>query len=131
MRASVNTYLLTCVTQQRRAHFTLYAAPIAMDALHYYAGKGHYDLHAAVIMPDHLHALITPIQAIERCAGLIKGGISFRLRKQIPGTFWQDGYDDRRILDDQQFVTAVEYIRRNPERRGLRDWEFMFVRPRG
>jgi REP element-mobilizing transposase RayT len=72
---------------------TLHNAAIAHKALLDSSKEGRYQLHAWVVMPDHLHALITPAgeQSLERYVMVIQGGISFRLRDAVRGTLWQKG----------------------------------------
>jgi putative transposase len=131
-RQRLQTYLVTCVADQRVPRFGIpERAEIALQMIRLYDEQRKYSLHAAAVMPDHVHALITPARdhSIERCAGIMKGGISFRLRGKFHGTLWQDGYDDRRIRDDAQLASAAQYIARNPERRGLREWPFVWIAP--
>jgi putative transposase len=50
-------------------------------------------------MPDHFHLLITPFETLERSLQLIKGGFSFRAKKELGfgGEVWQNSYYDRRV----------------------------------
>ena len=50
-----------------------------------YREQGRFQLHGFVIMPDHIHALITPAhnQTIERGVQLIKGGFSLPSAKNF------------------------------------------------
>jgi putative transposase len=52
-----------------------------------------FQLHDFVIMPNHLHLLITPSSdvTIEKAMQFIKGGFSFRLRRETgyAGEVWQ------------------------------------------
>ena len=61
---------------------------LILSTLNHYDGTG-YKLHAYVIMPDHLHILITPIESIEKSIQLIKGGFSFSCEKRI-AMEWRD-----------------------------------------
>jgi putative transposase len=55
------TYALTTVTYERRALFAKTAnAELLMRTLFHYRDQGRYRLHAFVIMPEHLHVLLTP-----------------------------------------------------------------------
>jgi putative transposase len=53
-----------------------------LSTLYRYDGTG-YRLHAFVVMPDHLHLLITPFDTIEKSVQLIKGGFSFRAKREL------------------------------------------------
>jgi hypothetical protein len=68
-----------------------------------------YLLHEFVLMPDHLHLLITPTVALERAMQLIKGGFSYRAKKEL-GTnaeIWQRGFADHRIRDAEDYDRHV------------------------
>jgi putative transposase len=88
----------------------------------------HYDsqkcsLHAFVIMPDHLHLLITPFEALEKSIQLFKGGFSYRAKRELlwTGEIWQPGFTDHRIRDEEDWRNHIEYIRQNPVRAHLTD----------
>jgi REP element-mobilizing transposase RayT len=59
-------------------------ATLLIEVLRSNVATGKFQLHDFVIMPDHLHPLISvPRDAtIERAMQLVKGGFSFRLRKE-------------------------------------------------
>ena len=86
-----------------------------LDVLRHYDGNG-YMLHAFVIMPDHLHLLITPSESVERSVQLFKGGFSFRAKRELDwkGNIWQPGFTDHRIRDEEDWKRHLEYIRSNP-----------------
>jgi putative transposase len=114
------TFFITSVTAQRRALFSRVAtADLLVDVLLHYREQGKYLLHDFVIMPDHLHALITPAEAIslERAVQFIKGGFSFRLKSSPP--VWQASFTNHRVRDDEDFDRHREYIWSNPVRAGL------------
>jgi putative transposase len=75
-----------------------------------------------VIMPDHVHLLITlnADMAIEKAMQLIKGRFSFRLKKEFEylGEVWQRGYSEVRINDEQHYQRCQTYIAENPVKAG-------------
>ena len=115
------TYFVTASTWQRRALFNNPQwAQLFLETLQSYRGKG-YLLHEYVLMPDHFHVLIAPESTIERAVQFIKGGFSFRAKKE-PGSsmeIWQRGFSDHRIRDLEDYEIHVDYIFRNPVGRKL------------
>lgn len=85
--------------------------------------SGKMAIHDFVIMPDHVHVLMTlPGEtSLEKAMQLIKGGFSFRARKELGfgGEIWQRGYSDVQILGDGSFRRHREYIENNPVKAGL------------
>jgi putative transposase len=73
--AQPGTYFLTSATFNRRRLFQVEAhANLFLETLQHYRREGNYKLHAFVVMPDHIHLLLTPQQiTLERTIGLIKG----------------------------------------------------------
>jgi len=92
-----------------------------MDILNHYREQKKYVLHEFVVMPDHLHLLLTPAPgiSIERVTQLIKGGFSYRFGKLKRGLIWQESFTNHRIRDDQDFACHAAYIRMNPVRARL------------
>ena len=114
--SSKATYFVTSIAFDRRRLFQVEErARMFVKTLQHYRLQGHYRLHAFVVMPDHVHFLIT-LQGItiERAVQLIKGGFSRRLGSKFP--VWQKGFAERRIRDAEEFVARKEYIHQNPVR---------------
>jgi putative transposase len=67
-------------------------------------------------MPDHLHLLITPKESLEKAVQLIKGGFSFRAKRELEwnGEVWQSGFTDHRVRDEEDWNRHLQYIRQNP-----------------
>jgi putative transposase len=86
-----------------------------LSTLSHYDGTG-YKLHAFVVMPDHLHLLISPFESVERSVQLIKGGFSFRAKRELGwnGEIWQPGFTDHRIRDEEDWLKHLTYIQNNP-----------------
>ena len=115
------TYFVTASTWQRRALFkSAQWAELFLETLHSYRGKG-YLLHEYVLMPDHFHILITPEATLERAVQFIRGGFSFRAKKELGSSMevWQRGFSDHRIRDWQDFEIHTGYIYRNPVGKSL------------
>ena len=60
---------------------------------------------------------------IERAMQFIKGGFSFRLRKEFGylGDVWLRGFSDVRVDDRASFLRYRDYIAQNPVKAGLAD----------
>ena len=84
-----------------------------------YRERNRFALHAYVIMPDHLHALITPAPdvSLEKALQFIKGGFSFRLKSKMD--VWMQSFNEVQVLTADKYVGCVRYIEANPVRRGL------------
>jgi putative DNA methylase len=91
-----------------------------------------YSLHAWVIMPNHVHALITPMPDMS-LARIMHSWKTWTARKanvllNRKGTFWQEEYFDRYIRNEQHFDATIAYIEHNPVKSGLcqrpEDWRY-------
>jgi putative transposase len=124
----METYALTTATYQRRSLFVRTEnAELLVKTLFHYRDQGRYHLHGFVVMPEHLHVLLTPSesQTIERCAQCIKGSFSHEVRKQFAGEVWQTGFHEHRIRDAEDFRKQLGYIAANPGKCGLVDWAYV------
>jgi REP-associated tyrosine transposase len=96
-----------------------------LKTLYGYKRRGAFQLHAFVVMPEHVHLLITPERTLERAMQLIKGGFShsfgreFGTHKGTHKEVWQRGFTDHRVRDVADFELHFLYIRHNPVKRGL------------
>ena len=100
-------------------------AMLLIDVLRLKVAAGKFQLHDLVIMPDHLHLLMTlpGDMTIEKAMQLIKGGFSYRLSREFgyQAEVWQRGFSEVRISDGQSFLLHREYIVQNPVKAGLVD----------
>jgi putative transposase len=98
-------------------------AMLLVDVLRSYMTAGKFRIHDFVVMPNHLHVLLTVGRdmTIEKAMQLIKGGFSYRLKKESGylGEVWQRGFSEVRILDQEGFSRCREYIAKNPVKEGL------------
>ena len=96
---------------------------MVVEALRYHEQTlQHYHLHSYVVMPNHVHVLITPraplpkvMQSLKRFTGL-EGN---RILGVTGQPFWQDESYDRLVRDGGEFERIGRYIESNPVRAGL------------
>ena len=117
--ADTGTFFITTITHNRRRLFQLPAnAELFLQTLQHDRTQGAYKLHAFVVMPDHVHLLLTPTgHTLSRVMNLIKGGFSRRLPSNFP--LWQKGFTDHLVLDADHFHSRRQYIHQNPVRAHL------------
>ena len=96
-----------------------------IEVLRSYVAAGKFRLHDFVVMPDHMHLLMTvgAGMTIEKAMQFIKGGFSYRLKKECGyrREVWQRGFSEARVDDRQSFLQHREYIAANPVKAGLVD----------
>ena len=116
------TYFATTQTWGRRSIFQVdELARLLIETLMHYRGQQKYLIHEFVLMPNHLHLILTPLNiTLERAIQLIKGGYSYRVGETGRKLeVWQPGFTDHRIRDYGDYEHHVEYLRFNPVRAGL------------
>jgi putative transposase len=114
------TFFVTAVSHDRRRLFQSSAnAELFLETIQHYRRAGYYKLHAFVVMPDHIHIILTPqgTTTLERAVGLIKGGFSHRLASRFP--IWQRGFADHRIRDAEDQTSRRTYPHLDPVRARL------------
>jgi putative transposase len=122
--AEARTFFFTANAYGKRNLFQSdRTATLLIDVLMKNVQLGRFHLHAFVIMPDHLHALLTITRemTIEKVAQFIKGGFSFRAKRELgyAHEVWQSGYSEERVYSLDHFDSVVRYIHENPVRRRL------------
>ena len=113
--------MVTSSTWERRSLFQAEPwAGLLIDVLYHYRGSA-YLLHEFVIMPDHFHVLVSPQTSLEKAVQFIKGGFSYRAKKELGWNMevWQKGFQDHRIRDAADYAQHVRYIHENPVRERL------------
>jgi putative transposase len=114
------TFFVTTATAGRRRLFQVERnAELFLDVLNQNRAKGRLHLHAFVIMPDHVHLLLTPSAeiALEKAMQFIKGGFSFQLKSQHE--VWTRGFNEHRIQTTRDYQHHAAYIEQNPVRANL------------
>jgi putative transposase len=89
-------------------------ATLFIDVLRSYTAARKFVVHDFVVMPDHVHLLLTVDESmsIEKAMQFIKGGFSYRAKKELgyQGELWQRGFSEVRISDRSQlFETSGIY----------------------
>jgi len=85
-------------------------------------------LHAAVVMPNHVHLLLSLLRddagwpyKLKAILQSLKGASAHRLNKLmlVSGPVWQEESFDHVLRSEESLKEKREYIRQNPVRRGL------------
>jgi len=105
------TYFVTSRTFNSRLFQVDRNAELFLETLQHYRREGLYKLHAFVVMPDHIHLLITT-EDLPRAMKHIRGGFSHKLASKQE--VWQRGYTDHIVPDRDHFETRRRYIHQNP-----------------
>jgi Rad3-related DNA helicase/REP element-mobilizing transposase RayT len=85
-----------------------------------------YRLIAWCVMPNHVHAVVTPFPNYDLPAILHSWKsysahvINDILRRD--GAVWQDEYYDHLVRDEADLNRAIDYVWKNPEEAGLTNW---------
>jgi REP element-mobilizing transposase RayT len=87
------------------------------------------DLHAAVVMPDHVHLIFTPLinhaaretYSLAEIMDAIKGVSAHKINRALGcvGKVWQTESFDRVLRSSEKLDEKVTYVLNNPVRRGL------------
>ena len=112
-------HVVTSTNERRRVFQDESRCELLLQVFNFNREKQRLALHAYVIMPDHVHLLLTPSPevALEKAVQFIKGGFSFQLKSKLSP--WATSFNDTRIADRPQFEKCVEYIHGNPVRARL------------
>jgi len=116
-------YSLTIVTENRIPHFHdfTHARCVIKQMQSMHDSELLHSL-AWVLMPDHLHWLVTvDSSGLSEVVRIFKGKTGFILNKHLTrqGAFWQRGFYDHAIRKEEEIRAAARYIVANPLRAGL------------
>ncbi|MHB1843516.1 MAG: REP-associated tyrosine transposase [Deltaproteobacteria bacterium] len=116
-----------CVDDRIRIFSDPAVAQAAVDALTRHAGETRTPIHAYCVMPDHVHLVLSPspdcdiIEFVGQVKNLIQRAA---WRKGISEAFWQPGFWDHFLRQDEQLETVIHYVLQNPVRAGIVErWE--------
>jgi putative transposase len=98
-------------------------ARLFLKTLYAYRDQTSFQLHEFVLMPDHIHLLLStpPGITLEKVVQLLKGGFSYRVKKELNfgSEIWQRGFADEYVAGMGDFETRQRYVRANPVRAKL------------
>ncbi len=103
----LRTYFVTSATASRRRLFQIEQnAILFIEVLQEQRAKNRLQLHAFVVMPDHVHLIITPAPevSLEKAMQYIKGNFSFRLKSKLD--VWERSYTNHRIVDRYDYIAG-------------------------
>jgi len=96
-------------------------AAMLVEAIRY-RDPGDYELHSFVVMPNHVHILVTPHASLSKTMQSLKR-FTAREGNRLLGltgqALWQDESYDRLVRDDREFERIERYIEMNPVSAGL------------
>ena len=90
-------------------------AELLIDVLRSLVAERKFELHDFVIMPDHVHLLLTVDNemTVEKAMQLVKGRFSHRLSHEFgyKGEVWQRGFAEVQVMN-QETLKRIENISR-------------------
>lgn len=102
-------------------------AEAIFEATRYYVRDGTWRMRLMVIMPDHVHMLMS-FDPCERVSIVIERWKASLARKY--GIEWQHGFSEWRIRGEDTLQERMAYILNNPVRAGLAassdEWKFVY-----
>lgn len=107
---------------------------MVLEAFQYHDGK-RYELDALVVMPNHVHLLVRPLDdaenSLEKVLQNRKGHIARKLNALLErsGDLWQQESFDRIVRDDEHLWRCLQYLGDNPRRASLFSGYLRWVRP--
>lgn len=117
------TYLITTVIADRRPLLADFqSARLLIAEMRTACSAGAVESLAWVVMPDHLHWLLTLRQgSLASLMKQIKARSSRHINQQLglAGRLWQPGYYDRAARSDDDLRAMARYIIANPVRAGI------------
>ena len=91
-----------------------------LDTLYSYRDRRIFELYEFVLVPDHFHLLVAPMQTVslEKSMQFIKGGFSHRFMKETGSRteIWERSFTNHRIRDERDYEQHRQYVWTNPVR---------------
>ena len=123
------TYFFTVTLNDRRSHVLVDQIDVLRDAFHVTKRERPFDVDAIVVLPDHLHTIMTLPVGDADFSGRwrrIKSIFSHRVAKfeniepNANGEYriWQRRFWEHTIRDDGDYARHVDYIHFNPVKHG-------------
>lgn len=118
------TYFFTVTLRDRRSDLLIREIDALRAAWRAAARRVPHAVVAAVVLPDHLHAVIRMTDDLADYPRLwqdIKKGFTHRTAIQGSPSAWQSRYWERTVRDEAESQALVDYVHINPVKHGLVD----------
>jgi len=145
--AEGHSYFITMVTHRRQPflieHIDLLRRAFALSKQRY-----RYRIDAIVILPDHLHMIITPERAdtYPKIVSAIKRSFVYALERDVRSSaklqvsasqykrkhagIWQERFYEHTIRNEKDMAEKLAYIQNNPIKHGFTDnhhvWKYVY-----
>jgi putative transposase len=127
------TYFVTWRLHKEQPELSAAERTLVASAVRYFEDR-RYELLAYVVMNDHIHVLVAPMDP-HRLEGIIQGWKSYTghaLRRHAPrgSPVWQEEYFDRIVRDEPELIAKAQYILNNPWKRWpeLAEYEWVWAK---
>jgi REP element-mobilizing transposase RayT len=102
-------------------------ASSVFEAVDFRQSRGDWYVHLLVLMPDHLHLLVS-FPGNDTMKSVISNFKQMTAKKA--GICWQQNFFDHRLRSGESFDDKLHYLRMNPVRNGLvnspEDWPYIW-----
>lgn len=92
-------------------------AQVVVESVQRGSEIGDYEMHSWVIMPNHVHLLLTPRVSLSKVLGSLKSMTAKRANRLLNRSgqaFWQDESYDHAVRSNDEFQRIQRYIENNP-----------------
>ena len=139
-RLAGGTYFFTVTLADRRARVLVDEINVLRMAFRKTRRERPFSIDAIVVLPDHLHAILTLPEGDADYSGrwrrikalfsrqVARGDARLKPNRKGEYALWQRRFWEHTVRDDDDFERHVDYIHFNPVRHGLvsraRDWPY-------
>lgn len=130
------TYFFTINLKNRNKTLLTDHIDLLRESFRYVKNRHPFDINAMVVLPDHLHMIMTLPNSdydFSTRIGLIKQHFTRHLNKlsQSKHTIWQNRFWEHLIRDELDYENHVNYIHFNPVKHGYvkkaSDWQYSSI----
>src|SRR5271170_4721138 len=118
MANSSRMSFVTIATHNQRPVFDVSRlAELFIETLLSNRTRGHYKLHAFLVVPDRVHLLLTPQHPLDQTIALLQN--TFAERLNAADAVWEPGFSAHPIRNLRELETLRTYLHQTPVRTNL------------
>jgi putative transposase len=118
---------VNCIEKGQNLLCTPSVAEVIAESFRFYHDRGNWFAHLLMVMPDHVHALMS-FPREQSMRSVLSKWKEFVAKKT--GVRWQRDFFDHRLRTDEDYTEKAHYIRMNPVRKRLvtrpEDWVYVW-----